>query len=809
MFAPSLTRSQTDAAENRTNKIALRSPTSKLTRHMQGGDRQDDSVCANSFAPRANPHLSSDFTKIPVFPPRRELPIGRVDDPLEHEADRIADEVMRMSVSRIPDTAATPRADSDFIARETSSKATPSTGTMASEAPDIVHEVLRAPGKPLDEATRAVFEPRLGHDFSRVRVHADGEAAKSARRLGARAYTVGHKIVFGAGRFAPEAHEGRRLIAHELAHVVQQASSPMSPTLMRAPTDVKPPVPKPGQTPRNFEGALMMTVELPLGSGTPGRLGFEKDFHGYLPSFVVEDKSRWHASHAVGPIVGVELEEGILLAPRGVNLSVEKNLENHINKIREGVPKGSKLVLKIETRAHAGTRRLDFINYEFWVHGPDGSSIALTASVNVSNDRDTPRVDVSVGRSPEAQASRRYGDAFNIRKQTTSLSEADKARPLRPKSPNPATYSATASRVKRYEVPTPEVTSRRPQPVPPGGTSSGSTAATPTPATVPGGGMKTPQAAPGIAGEPAKAPLTVGSQGQRTYGASPSRPVVPLGAVAMALEMVMAKLEEIAKEVQNRDARTKLLSTRQEIIDVLHREPGVGAVIELQFLEPEHRFVDVDWRRTTERKAGKPTPVAIPEARQPTSTFIYVEPMRQARPSEAAPAAAAPKEVNNAGEFIATYMRARGAELGGVGTIAVEMYDALQRGTGQFGYTDIHAGIEVIRITDAVRASVEPAVASLAEKVARSRLAKLKGGIDAQQTRLSEKMKDWLDGAIELTGHELDRARAHYAAAENYIKDKKFGPAVESINAAETQVEEVWAALYEYEKGHRPIAPPI
>ena len=92
----------------------------------------------------------------------------------------------------------------------------------SSIAPPIVHEVLRSPGQPLDTATRAYFEPRFGHDFSRVRVHSGAAAEQSARDVNAHAYTAGHNIVFAAGRFAPQTHEGRRLIAHELSHVVQQ-----------------------------------------------------------------------------------------------------------------------------------------------------------------------------------------------------------------------------------------------------------------------------------------------------------------------------------------------------------------------------------------------------------------------------------------------------------------------------------------------------------------------------------------------------------------------------------------------------------
>ncbi|MBX3302611.1 MAG: DUF4157 domain-containing protein [Nitrospira sp.] len=89
-------------------------------------------------------------------------------------------------------------------------------------APPIVHEILNSPGHTLDSVTRAFFEPRFGHDFSRVRVHTDERAEQSARDVNAHAYTVGNDIVFSTGKFSPATQEGRRLLAHELTHVMQQ-----------------------------------------------------------------------------------------------------------------------------------------------------------------------------------------------------------------------------------------------------------------------------------------------------------------------------------------------------------------------------------------------------------------------------------------------------------------------------------------------------------------------------------------------------------------------------------------------------------
>jgi hypothetical protein len=98
-----------------------------------------------------------------------------------------------------------------------------------SEVPSIVHDVLRSPGRSLDAATRDFFEGRFGHDFSQVRVHTDARAAESARAVNALAYTVGRDVVFGAGQYAPESSEGRRLLAHELVHVEQQGGGRWGP----------------------------------------------------------------------------------------------------------------------------------------------------------------------------------------------------------------------------------------------------------------------------------------------------------------------------------------------------------------------------------------------------------------------------------------------------------------------------------------------------------------------------------------------------------------------------------------------------
>lgn len=101
-------------------------------------------------------------------------------------------------------------------------------GSGPETAPPIVHDVLRSPGQRLDAATRSFFEPRFGHDFSKVRIHSDARANESARSVNALAYTVGRDVVFGAAQYAPGTATGNALLAHELTHVVQQGGRTQS-----------------------------------------------------------------------------------------------------------------------------------------------------------------------------------------------------------------------------------------------------------------------------------------------------------------------------------------------------------------------------------------------------------------------------------------------------------------------------------------------------------------------------------------------------------------------------------------------------
>ena len=142
---------------------------------------------------------------------QKKLAIGASDDPLEREADRVADQVM---------AAPTPSAVSGGSVRI--QRFTGQGGGQMDRAPASVESALARSGSPLEPALRKDMEQRFGHDFSRVRVHFDAQAHQSAWDVNAHAYTVGNDIVFGEGRYLPATQKGRRLLAHELTHVLQQ-----------------------------------------------------------------------------------------------------------------------------------------------------------------------------------------------------------------------------------------------------------------------------------------------------------------------------------------------------------------------------------------------------------------------------------------------------------------------------------------------------------------------------------------------------------------------------------------------------------
>ena len=198
-----------------------------------------DATGTEEHAPTtSSTRIDHDFGRISVLGPspvriQPNLVVNTPGDVFENEADQIAEQVMRMSapgyVRACPRGGEFPQCPDKQGHHETiQTKATHASGARISSVPSGVHNILRTPGQPMDAATRSFFEPRFGHDFSQVRIHTDASADASARALSARAYTAGSHIVFGSGQFSPTTLAGKRLLAHELTHVIQQQSQPLA-----------------------------------------------------------------------------------------------------------------------------------------------------------------------------------------------------------------------------------------------------------------------------------------------------------------------------------------------------------------------------------------------------------------------------------------------------------------------------------------------------------------------------------------------------------------------------------------------------
>ena len=206
-----------------------------------------------------------------------KLTVGPANDPLERAADRAADRVVaggpagalgRVGLGAQRACAACAAEDREIMRRQVAEKeeqeeegvqAKAEVGGLHAAGAEAAAAAVASGGQPLSTGLRAYFEPRFGHGFSNVRVHDHVRAGVAARAIGARAYTLGRDIAFAPGAWAPASEGGRRLIAHELAHVVQQGSGRETPsaTIRRddgagpAPGPAPAPAPAPAQ-PQNY-----------------------------------------------------------------------------------------------------------------------------------------------------------------------------------------------------------------------------------------------------------------------------------------------------------------------------------------------------------------------------------------------------------------------------------------------------------------------------------------------------------------------------------------------------------------------------
>jgi hypothetical protein len=174
--------------------------------------RQHGAALARSASPNRSAAIFSPMPFLPVV--QAKLRIGASNDKSEQEADRVADQVMRMA-DQGP-TRPVSLASSDMAQRRR-------LACQASGRCDTRGDVpIGSNPRPLSGSERAFFEPRFGCDFRHVRLHSDATAARSAESLKARAFTFGREIAFAPGQYQPATNRGRKLLAHELTHTLQQ-----------------------------------------------------------------------------------------------------------------------------------------------------------------------------------------------------------------------------------------------------------------------------------------------------------------------------------------------------------------------------------------------------------------------------------------------------------------------------------------------------------------------------------------------------------------------------------------------------------
>jgi Domain of unknown function (DUF4157) len=165
-----------------------------------------------------------EFKNIGIQP---KLRTSQIDDPHEQEAEQVAQQVAREITQPSNTTARLKRTKKVVSEQQASISLRPSIGAshrINDEIASEINNIRSSPGSLLETKTEELMESKFGYDFSNIRIHTDGRAAESAKSVNAAAYTIGKDIVFGSGQYQPYTLDGKKLLAHELTHVVQQST---------------------------------------------------------------------------------------------------------------------------------------------------------------------------------------------------------------------------------------------------------------------------------------------------------------------------------------------------------------------------------------------------------------------------------------------------------------------------------------------------------------------------------------------------------------------------------------------------------
>jgi hypothetical protein len=300
-----------------------------------------------------------------------KLTLGEASDSFEHDADRAADQVMRGGNG--------PEMHSSAVQLRRSPHS--ADAVTAGSVPESVGRTLAGAGQALEPASRALMERKFGRTFADVRVHADAVADESARAIGARAYTHGRDVAFAAGEYRPRTTAGLRLLAHELAHVVQQsgdAGAPVQRDLAIKPQGVNQKERK--LTEKDIKDAITFNAQQVKKKET---LREVRDVVGVSPEPVVSDRdlvlgvARWQASHGVAQDGRLEPVTVMLIVEElQAEGAVVKSLGAQAEKLKGEFAKGA--ILDIDS-SHCGCKpdlegeikSADFMIAEYTACGSD------------------------------------------------------------------------------------------------------------------------------------------------------------------------------------------------------------------------------------------------------------------------------------------------------------------------------------------------------------------------------------------------------------------------------------------------------
>lgn len=242
---------------------------------QETGEQKEEDLRQRSFEVNKRTCISHNFSNIPVHLSKTplaqtKLSVNNPGDEYEQEADAVADKVMRANGNAVEQTKINPvsiiqRGIEPTLNKEeteetevTEEEEETEDITEENEKPRkrkevrsvkptvsaAVNQTLQSAGEPMDKNTRSFMEKRFGYDFSKVRIHNDSLANESAKDIHAMAYTHQHHIAFGAGKYQPQTEPGKRLLAHELTHVIQQSKMKYDSLIQKGDDSTKNPKPE-------------------------------------------------------------------------------------------------------------------------------------------------------------------------------------------------------------------------------------------------------------------------------------------------------------------------------------------------------------------------------------------------------------------------------------------------------------------------------------------------------------------------------------------------------------------------------------